>query len=419
MGELCHDKHTKSNSFPDAKPVKIEPGKSSTRHLHLQSGEFEVLIPQMKLPLRTAFAICLFCVCAGTPCRAQTVTNLWRLELANYDSDSSPALAPDGTIYQATFNGKLVAITPQGKIKWTFKTPLEIKSSPAIADDGTIYFGTRDRKLYAVAPDGKLKWAFATGGWIDSSPAIGADGTIYFGSWDGSFYALNPDGSQKWKFPTGGIIDSSPAIGADGTIYFGSHDKNFYALSPDGKLRWEFQTQGQIISSPAINSDGEIYFTSTDGNLYALRADGAERWRLHTDSANESSPMLDESGDLYVSVKECLFSFTSEGIKRGLTCAALDNDETVAIAADGLVYFPKAWQKLAALKQDGTEQWVAVTLANICSSPAVGSDGTIYVWDGRNLYAINSTSGLAPLAKSPWPMWRANAQHTGRVQIMK
>src|SRR5277367_718403 len=132
----------------------------------------------MKLSRQIWLVFCVLNLAAQLICRAQSAaTNLWMLKLANYDNDSSPALALDGTIYQATFDGKLVALTPQGEIKWTFKTPLEIKSSPAVADDGTIYFGSRDRKLYAVTPEGKLKWTFAAGAWIDSSPAIGADGT--------------------------------------------------------------------------------------------------------------------------------------------------------------------------------------------------------------------------------------------------
>jgi len=370
----------------------------------------------MNLPSRTFLAAILI-LSAQLVCRAQpAATNLWTFALPGVSSDSSPAIAPDGTIYQATFTGQLAAVTPRGELKWTFKAGREIKSSPAIADDGTIYFGSRDRKFYAVTPQGKLKWTFQTGAWIDSSPAIATDGTIYSGSWDANFYALNPNGSLKWKFPAGGIIDSSPAIGADGTVYFGSHDKKFYALKPDGKLFWSFTTGGQIISSPAIGADGTIYFTSTDGNLYALHPDGSERWHLQTGGMTASSPVLDPNGNLYVMVKECLFSFTLEGTKRWAWCGALDNDDSVAIAADGLVYFPRPWRTLTAMKPDGAEQWTLGTESNIGSSPAVGNDGTVYVRDERYLHAINSTNGLAPLAKSPWPMFRANPRHTGRVE---
>ena len=48
------------------------------------------------------------------------------------------------------------------------------------------------------------------------------------------------------------------------------------------------------------------------------------------------------------------------------------------------------------------------------SSPAIGSDGTVYVGsDDKRLYAIKTDS--KGLAKSPWPMRGQNALHTGRV----
>ena len=48
------------------------------------------------------------------------------------------------------------------------------------------------------------------------------------------------------------------------------------------------------------------------------------------------------------------------------------------------------------------------------SSPAIGSDGTVYVGsEDKKLYAIKTDS--KGLAKSPWPMRGQNARHTGRV----
>ena len=360
----------------------------------------------------------LFCLSAQLIGHAQSEpTNLWTLRMSGYFADSSPAIAADGTIYQADFAGTMRAVTPQGEAEWAFNINSEIKSSPAIADDGTIYFGARDRKFYAVTPQGKLKWTFTTGAWIDSSPAIAGDGTIYFGSWDANFYALNPDGSKKWVFATSNIVASSPAIGKDGTIYFGSHDKKFYALQPDGKLLWSFTTGAPIISSPAINPDGVIYFTSTDGNLYALRPDGKELWRLHTGGVTESSPVLDEKGNLYLTVNKIGISVSSDGKRqREYNYAVILIDATPAVAANGKVYFSAPWRKLSAFQQNGTELWHVDTAADQVASPTIGSDGTIFVCDGLFLRAINSTNGLAPPAKSSWPMFRANARHTGRVQ---
>ncbi len=54
----------------------------------------------------------------------------------------------------------------------------------------------------------------------------------------------------------------------------------------------------------------------------------------------------------------------------------------------------------------------------VSSSPAIGSDGTVYVGSGDNkLYAIKTDS--KGLAKSPWPMRGQNPQHTGRAPAKK
>jgi outer membrane protein assembly factor BamB len=392
------------------------------RDLHLPSARIAVLLAQMKRSIISHPAniiAVLFCLNAQLLCHAQSEpTSLWVFRMFDGAADSTPAVAADGTVYQADFAGKMRAVSPQGRLKWTFKINTEIKSSPAIADDGTFYFGARDRKLYAVTPQGDLKWSFMAGAWIDSSPAIAEDGTIYFGSWDANFYALNPDGSKKWIFATSNIVVSSPAIGKDGTIYFGSHDKKLYALKPDGKLLWSFNTGGQIISSPAVGMDGTVFFTSLDGNLYALGPEGSERWRLHTGGTTESSPVLDENENLYLAVNTCVWSVDRNGKKRWDWCASAYpiKAAAAAVAANGLVYFSVTWRNLFAFRSDGAELWHLEMLDSLVASPVIDGSGTIYICDSASLRAINSTNGLAPPAKSSWPMFRANARHTGRAQ---
>src|ERR1041385_8848316 len=91
-----------------------------------------------------------------------TLTNEWVVDIGCY-SDSSPAVAEDGTGYFGTFLGDLWALTPQGAVKWVFHARREIWSSPAVGSDNTVFFGSRDRNLYAVGPDGRKRWSFHTG----------------------------------------------------------------------------------------------------------------------------------------------------------------------------------------------------------------------------------------------------------------
>ena len=59
-------------------------------------------------------------------------------------------------------------------------------------------------------------------------------------------------------------------------------------------------------------------------------------------------------------------------------------------------------------------RWEFETGSFVYSSPAIGSDGTVYVGSAdTKLYAIKTDS--KGLAKSPWPMRGQNARHTGRA----
>jgi len=62
----------------------------------------------------------------------------------------------------------------------------------------------------------------------------------------------------------------------------------------------------------------------------------------------------------------------------------------------------------------GLKLWEFTTGHWVYSSPAIGSDGTVYVGSkDKKLYAIKTES--LGLSKSPWPMGGQNAGHTGRA----
>jgi hypothetical protein len=92
-----------------------------------------------------------------------------------------------------------------------------------------------------------------------------------------------------------------------------------------------------------------------------------------------------------------------------------DVTSSPAIGSDGTVYVGSFDKKLYAINgKSGIKLWEFETGDKVFSSPAIGSDGTVYVGsDDNKLYAIKTES--LGLAKSPWPMRGQNPQHTGRV----
>jgi len=62
--------------------------------------------------------------------------------------------------------------------------------------------------------------------------------------------------------------------------------------------------------------------------------------------------------------------------------------------------------------------WEFETGGVVRSSPAIGSDGTVYVGSNdKKIYAIKTDS--KGLAKSPWPMRGQNPQHTALAPATK
>ncbi len=97
----------------------------------------------------------------------------------------SLAIGADETIYVGSHlpsrpnRGFLSAYSPSGIFKWSTETG-PIYGSPIVDADGIIYVGADCCKIVAINPDGTLKWEYGLeGGSLRLSPVIGPNRTIY------------------------------------------------------------------------------------------------------------------------------------------------------------------------------------------------------------------------------------------------
>jgi len=316
----------------------------------------------------------------------------WRFYEDGWVEDT-PVIDNDGIIYFASTDHEVLAVYPNGTLKWSYKTGgYMLGSSPALAEDGTIYVGSWDCKLYAINPDGTMKWKCgANGGGIASSPIIAEDGTIYVGTMKGTdkgdIVAINPNGTLKWFYPTGYFITSDPAIDYDGTIYCGSGDTYFYALNPNGTLKWRFKT-GDYIKGPAsIANDGTVYVGSYDNYLYAFYPNnGTVKWKL-SGMGTETNPSIAEDGTIYIG-DEKLFAINPNGTLKwslGLGSGRHIHMSSPAISADGTIYVgtnigETSGGDIIAVNPNGTEKWRKLIADEwVDSSPSIAEDGTVYI----------------------------------------
>jgi hypothetical protein len=133
------------------------------------------------------------------------------------NSDSTPVAGADGTVYFGADDGKLYAVNPEDRRhdylyhdrpfptdrEWTFQTgnpasPPQVDTTPAIAPDGTILVVSNDNYLYALNQKGTLNWRFpipvnAATQPISSPTVDEVRGVVYTGSSDTQLYAVKSD----------------------------------------------------------------------------------------------------------------------------------------------------------------------------------------------------------------------------------
>jgi outer membrane protein assembly factor BamB len=334
----------------------------------------------------------------------------WRIRFNDPIIISSPVISANGTIYIGIDgpgnDATLYAINPNGSIKWsyfiekTFFGQVCDLTTPAIDRFGIVYVGSKNGFLYAINPNGTLKWKTILNpdpirNGIISSPTIADDGTIYVGAFE-KFYAVNPDGTEKWNFTTGNAIKSSAAIAVEGIIYISSHDGNFYALQPqDGSLKWFNTLGGFIYSSPSIDNNGIVYIGDEGCNLYAFESDGSLKWKFNGTGSYSSSfyagPITGLNKTILITGDDKLWAIGTDGRKRWSTWmgeyysnpAINQNDyiymtgsRTGGSSSDLICLISENGDKIYNLKLETDEgdriKW-------ILTSPAIGSDGTVYI----------------------------------------
>ncbi len=204
----------------------------------------------------------------------------------------------------------------------------------------------------------------------------------------------------KWTFQTNGSVESCPVIGSDGTIYFTADSDKLYAVNPDGSLKWSFAANFYT-NNPVVSSDGTIYIVSEDGVIYAINSDGSQKWTLSTgdNSGYACGPAISSNGTIYTVIYYFdLGTFTVTGhfyaIKDNGTSGSVKwrvelpggdwfYDCSPAIGSDGTIYIGSDEGMLYALEDKDTYyniKW-SYPVSNYIAeaSPAIGSDGTIYM----------------------------------------
>jgi outer membrane protein assembly factor BamB len=201
------------------------------------------------------------------------------------------ALAHDGTIRVIT-SSEVTSLGPDGAFLWSVTIPgLNSVLAAPVIDKNDIVYGPLDNRsspdlipgIVAVSPEGTIRWTFESAGIPGLSIAIADDGTVLFTTsiYGGSsyLYAINPNGTLKWRSETSsGWMSGRLAVGGDGSIYL-TDGNSMQVFGSDGSYKWSFQ-RSEFFPSPCIGDD--IVIVSSDQNVTCLALSGNEMWTYNT-----------------------------------------------------------------------------------------------------------------------------------------
>jgi outer membrane protein assembly factor BamB len=260
---------------------------------------------------------------------------------------ATPGVAADGTLYAGADGGKLVALTPEGKTKWTLDTDGDADTGPALAKDGTIVVAG-GRMVYAVTPLGYVKWRFAARRKVFTAPAIAPSGRIVFGSQDHHAYALSPEGALVWSTDLGADVDGAPVVGDDGAVFVGTDGDELVRLDEgDGHVVWRANVGGFVRGTLSAARDGDVLagvygptprlvrVRAGDGSLRGelrIQGTGARQFGVH------GGALEDEAGTLLFGAQDDdVYAVSADGDLLWRFPTGGDVDAPLTLLADGSV----------------------------------------------------------------------------------
>ena len=316
---------------------------------------------------------------------------LWAAELGS-DIESTAAIA-DGTVYVATFDGRLHAVElSSGKKLWSYGATdqIQIQSSPAVLE-GTVYFGDGAGIFHAVdAKTGQKRWTFETLGEIISSATFWRD-LVVFGSYDQFLYALRrKDGSLAWKVETGGYVHATPAILGDLTTVSGCDGLLWFIRLRDGSVVEKIELGGQAGSTPAMRGN-RAFLGTFENEVLGIDLDARKvLWRYEHPQRKfpyYASAALAE-GSLLIGGRDKIFrSLDAEtGATKWERNLGSRIDSSAVVVGDRAYLGTKDGDLLAVSVASGETVWEYDSGSGFVSSPAVAAgklvigslDGVLY-----------------------------------------
>jgi outer membrane protein assembly factor BamB len=197
-----------------------------------------------------------------------------------------------------------------------------------------------------------------------------------------------------WRFQPNPEPIGQLVAGQDGAVYTQSANGYVRAIDPNGALRLTVKPSRKRVPGVTADAQGRIYATGDNGALSAYTPGGDFLWTVLTDGTATTALLLSsDERALYTGTnKEHLDAYaTDDGHKLwGAPLGGIAG--TPALASDGTLYIGSTDGALHAIAPDGTPRWRYPTEGFVQFAPALGGN-TIYGATDRGIAFALDASG--------------------------
>ncbi len=240
-------------------------------------------------------------------------------------------------------------------------------------------------------------------------------------------YAAGHTVWYRWVAPTTGhygLSAYSSVVDMLAAVYTGS------SVSTLTKVAWDDDADTNN-STDAINTNSYVSFTATAGTTYYFQIDTTNvnpsggnftlsladsAWQYPVLGGIVSSPAIGSSGTIYFGAgttitdqpldngnypENSLYALNPDGSLKWSYATGQPVDlASPAIGSDGTIYLGSGDSKLYAFTDSGTKatlKWTYTATTALLITPAIAADGTIYFRDDTTLYALTDSGNKATL----------------------
>ena len=309
---------------------------------------------------------------------------------------ASPASSVTAFRGSAGHTGAFAVAGPQSFVlKYSVTADDDVNASVAVGADGTMYMASKDGVVRAISASGVEVWRSSLGTATVSAPVLTPNGErLIIGDQKGRVKAWNAStGDGAWITPRYGQVSSAVAIGAEDRIWFTSTDQRLISLNSDGTLHWTVTMPADGIGSPAIGPDNSIYVGTADQRVRKFSSDGDPLFATDLPYAPTTPPVVTANSMVTLGVNsEVIRIDGTNGAIVWRNSLGVRIRSIPAVGPDGVTYVGADDGRVVAIGNDGATVWTAHTGGTVLSSPAIDSTGTIYVGSGDAiLYAFDRT----------------------------